>query len=130
MSVSCAQHKCRYLRRTEPSTVSAQILFWHQGAGEDECSIFCEKARMHSISNSTDVKMQGNQQPTHQTHISTWTTVSKTSQKMHKIKDQIHCASLQHSAMLQQLYVQLSENSKQNQQRLHSFQRHLRNISE
>ena len=61
MSVSCVEQECRSSKHPEPSTLSFQIYLWHQGARKDECSIFCEKARMHSISICTDVKMQGNQ---------------------------------------------------------------------
>ena len=57
---------------------------------------------MHSISISADVKMQGNQR-TKRTKVR-----GSQSVKHHKISpncQQIHCASLQQSTMLQQLYI-------------------------
>ena len=57
-----------------------------------------------SRSVSKHVKMQCNQQPTHQTHRSTKITINKRFQNVHKIKEQLHCANRQRSTMRQQLY--------------------------
>ena len=120
MFVSCVEQDCKSSKHPEPSTVSFQINLWHWCAREYKSSIFCENARVYSISISKHAKMQCNQQPTHQTHRSTWITISKTSQNIHKMTEQIHCANLQHSTTKR--IVQFGQNSKQNQQRLHSFQ--------
>ena len=112
----------------EPSTLIVKLLRWHQSAREYKRSIICEKARVYSTSISKHVKMQCNQQPTHQTHRSTWITISKRLQNIrniHKIKDQIPCASLQHSTMLQQFY-----NSAKIQNKISKEFTHLKDFSE
>ena len=70
------------IKHPEPSTLIVTLFHWHQCACQYKRSIICEKARVHNISISKHVKMQCNQQPTHQKHRSTWITISRTSQNL------------------------------------------------
>ena len=86
MSASCVEQECgSSSNHPEPSTLIVKLFHWHQSAREYKSSIICEKARVYSMSISKHVKMQCNQQPTHQTHRSKWITISRTSQNIPKV---------------------------------------------